>query len=393
MNDLTTTSPIAPIDQISLPDFLDGSEGSNRSTVPHAQIAANTDIDAIKAWLARFQDTRTTFDSYRKEAERLLLWSTVERGKPLSSLTHEDLLLYQNFLADPKPAARWVMKPGRKWSRADPGWRPFAGPLAPISQRQSVVVLNTMFSWLVTAGYLAGNPLSLSRQRQRKAKPRIVRFLDAGLWDEVKATIDHMPQETSRDRKHYSRVRWLFSLLYICGLRISEVIENNMGAFFCRRDAGGVSRWWLEIIGKGEKTRLVPATAELMVELQRYRRENGLSPVPFYGESTPLLLPIGGKPRALTRSAVHMVVKEVFIRTASRIRDQGSGHERLAALIEEASAHWLRHTAGSRMANSMDLRNVRDNLGHNSISTTNAYLHTEDDQRHKETEANHLLNW
>ena len=87
MSELTTTSPIAQIDQIDLPDFLDGSAGSNRSTVPHAQIAANTDIDAIKVWLARFRDTRTTFDNYRKEAERLLLWSTVERGKPLSSGT------------------------------------------------------------------------------------------------------------------------------------------------------------------------------------------------------------------------------------------------------------------------------------------------------------------
>ena len=54
-------------------------------------------IDALKAWLARFLDTRTTFDSYRKESERLLLWSTLELGKPLSSLTHEDLLVYQRF--------------------------------------------------------------------------------------------------------------------------------------------------------------------------------------------------------------------------------------------------------------------------------------------------------
>ena len=254
---------------------------AHRSTLGHAQIAAQTDIDALKAWLARFLDTRTTFDSYRKESERLLLWSTIELGKPLSSLTHEDLLVYQRFLGDPQPAARWVMKAGRKWSRFDPDWRPFAGPLAPTSQRQAIIILNTMFSWLVNAGYLAGNPLSLSRQRQRKAKPRITRFLDDELWLEVKATIETMPRDTDREREHFHRVRWLFSLLYICGLRISEVIENTMGAFFCRRDSEGEDRWWLEITGKGDKTRLVPATAELMVELARYRRENGLSPFPL----------------------------------------------------------------------------------------------------------------
>lgn len=393
MSDLIPIPAIAPLELVRLSDHLDGRAGSNRSTLGRSQIAAQTDIDALKAWLARFLDTRTTFDSYRKESERLLLWSTIELGKPLSSLTHEDLLLYQRFLGDPQPAERWVMKAGRKWSRFDPEWRPFAGPLAPTSQRQAIIILNTMFSWLVNAGYLAGNPLSLSRQRQRKAKPRITRFLDDELWLEVKTTIETMPRETDREREHFHRVRWLFSLLYICGLRISEVIENSMGAFFCRRDSEGEERWWLEITGKGDKTRLVPATAELMLELARYRRENGLAPFPALSEPTPLLLPIGGKQRPLTRSAVHLIVKEVFVRTAVRLRDRGPEYERLANLIGDASAHWMRHTAGSSMADTMDLRHVRDNLGHSSISTTNTYLHTEDDLRHKETEAKHRLGW
>lgn len=393
MSNLTPIPAVAPLELAHLPPHLDGRTGNNRSTLGHAQIAAQTDIDALKAWLGRFLDTRTTFDSYRKEAERLLLWSTLELGKPLSSLTHEDLLVYQRFLGDPQPADRWVMKAGRKWSRFDPEWRPFAGPLAPTSQRQAIIILNTMFSWLVNAGYLAGNPLSLSRQRQRKAKPRITRFLDDQLWSEVKTTIETMPRETDREREHYFRVRWLFSLLYLCGLRISEVIGNTMGAFFVRRDSEGDDRWWLEITGKGDKTRLVPATAELMVELARYRRENGLSPFPLPGEPTPLLLPIGGKQRTLTRSAVHLIVKEVFSRTATRIRARGTEFERMASLIEDASAHWMRHTAGSSMADTMDLRNVRDNLGHSSISTTNTYLHTEDDQRHRETEEKHRLGW
>lgn len=393
MSELIPIPAISPFELVRLPDHLDGRAGSNRSTFGHAQIAAQTDIDALKAWLARFIDTRTTFDSYRKESERLLLWATIELGKPLSSLTHEDLLVYQRFLGNPQPADRWVMKAGRKWSRIDPDWRPFAGPLAPTSQRQAIIILNTMFSWLVNAGYLAGNPLSLSRQRQRKAKPRITRFLDDELWREVKTTIETMPRETDREREHHFRVRWLFSLLYLSGLRISEVIQNTMGGFFVRRDSEGEERWWLEITGKGDKARLVPATSELMVELTRYRRENGLSPFPLPGEPTPLLLPIGGKQRSLTRSAVHLIVKEVFSRTATRIRERGIEFERLATFVEEASAHWMRHTAGSNMADSMDLRNVRDNLGHSSISTTNTYLHTEDDQRHKETEAKHRLGW
>jgi hypothetical protein len=156
MTDLVRIPAIAPIELVRLPAELDGQAGINRATSGRSQIAAQNDIDAVKAWLARFADTLTTFTSYRKEAERLLLWSVIEVGKPLSSLTHEYLLIYQRFLGDPQPAERWVMKAGRKWSRFEPDWRPFAGPLAATSQRQAIVILNTLFSWLVNAGVPRG---------------------------------------------------------------------------------------------------------------------------------------------------------------------------------------------------------------------------------------------
>src|SRR5271154_2371377 len=101
---LTTAIAPAPLDALVIPAALDGRDGTNR-TSRQAQISAATDLDAIRAWLARFTDTKTTFENYRKEAERLLLWSIVQLGKPLSSLTHQDLLAYQHFLADPQPSA------------------------------------------------------------------------------------------------------------------------------------------------------------------------------------------------------------------------------------------------------------------------------------------------
>jgi len=390
---LTVIPAIATIDLIKLSPELDGSSGANRAIGNRPQITANTDTDAIKVWLARYLDTKTTFDSYRKEAERLLLWSVIELGKPLSSLSHEDFLVYQHFLTNPLPVERWIMAK-RKVARDDPKWRPFAGPLSPTSQRQSIVILNGMFSWLVNAGYLAGNPLSLSRNRQRKAKPRVTRFLDEDLWKEVKITIESMPRETNREREHYQRVRWLFSLLYITGLRVSEITQNTMGGFFSRKDKNSESRWWLEITGKGNKTRIVPATNELMLELSRYRREMGLNITPVEGETIPLFLPIGGKQRAMTRSALHLILKQIFNITAKRLQERGPDYIAQAARLEAASAHWMRHTAGSNMSSAdMDIRHVRDNLGHESISTTNNYLHSEDDKRHQDTEEHHRLNW
>lgn len=286
------------------------------------------------------------------------------------------------------------MRDGRKFARSHPEWRPFAAPLAPTSRRQAIIILNTLFSWLVNAGYLAGNPLSLSRQRARKAQPRVTRYLEEELWTEVKQTIEGMPKDGKREREHYLRTRWLFSLLNLCGLRISEVVGNSMGGFFCRRDRNGDERWWLEVVGKGDKTRIVPATNELMVELARYRREKGLVAFPLHAETTPLLLPLGSQQRPMTRGGVHTVVKQVFESTAIRLEDLGSEHKATASRVRQASAHWLRHTAGSHMANgAIDLRHVRDNLGHESITTTSRYIHSTDDDRHQETETRHKINW
>ncbi|WP_322056106.1 tyrosine-type recombinase/integrase [Paraburkholderia sp. J63] len=405
-----------PLDALDLPADLDGRDGANRAQ-GRMQIAAANDLDAIRAWLARVADSKATFETYRKEAERLLLWSIVQLAKPLSSLTHEDLIAYQHFLADPQPAARWVAGGGRKHARDDPRWRPFYGPLSAASQRQAMVILNALFSWLVSAGYLAGNPLSLSRQRSRRAPPRITRYLERELWEDVKAYVESLPRESERQRERHSRARWLLTLLYLGGLRISEVGTNTMGDFFARRDGAGTERWWLDVLGKGEKRRLVPATAEMMAELARYRRERGLSALPAPQETTPLVLPLGKSMKPLTRAALHTIVKEIFAGAAQRLREaaaresDGDGvggaedvlqasaqaaaaNAARAARLESASAHWLRHSAGSHMADGeVDLRLVRDNLGHASLSTTSLYLHSDDDHRHRETEEKHRIDW
>lgn len=102
-----------------------------------------------------------------------------------------------------------------------------------------------------------------------------------------------------------------------------------------------------------------------MMELARYRREKGLVPLPLPGEATPLLLPIGDRKGPMTRGAVHAIVKKVFEDTANRLLLRGKEYQAIADRVEQASAHWLRHTAGSHMANNaVDLRYVRDNLGH-----------------------------
>ena len=153
--------------------------------------------------------------------------------------------------------------------------------------------------------------------------------------------------------------------------RISEVVGNGMGDFFMRSDAKtGEQRWWLQVLGKGEKERLVPATTELMVELMAYRRSLELSDLPPPDESSPMLFPVAwlrskhptpAWPRRMTRSAVHGIVKEVFELAAERWLKDGRG-EAQAEKLRAASSHWLRHTAGSNLANGIELHHVRDTL-------------------------------
>ncbi|MCY1340384.1 Tyrosine recombinase XerC [compost metagenome] len=149
--------------------------------------------------------------------------------------------------------------------------------------------------------------------------------------------------------------------------------------------------------GKGNKTRLVPATNELIAELARYRRAHELPPTPQFGETRPLVLPVIGREgseKPLSRGALHLVLKEVFGMAAERLRARGPEWELQAAVLASASAHWLRHTAGSHMTDrQVDLRFVRDNFGHSSLSTTSGYLHSEDDARHQTTQERHRIGW
>ncbi|WP_407973263.1 tyrosine-type recombinase/integrase (plasmid) [Burkholderia pyrrocinia] len=391
---------VQPVESLALPERLSGSDGTNRGPIETSQLSARNDLDAVRAWLSNYADTKTTFGNYRKEAERLLLWAIVQLGKPLSSLTHEDLRLFKAFLADPQPTARWVSlnddgSKGGKYPRGDARWRPFNGRLSPASQRQALVILNGMFTWLVDAGYLRGNPMALLRQRAKRSAPRVTRCLSISLWDEVKGFVEQLPQDTAVQRAYAARCRWLTTLFYLQGMRISEVAGGTMGDFSRRLSTDGREQWWLEILGKGEKERIVPASPELIAELVRYRKACGLPALPAgRAEETPLVVPFRGQVRCLSRSAIHDAIKHVFNGAAAWLRSRGQEFADRADELDRASAHWLRHTAGSHQADGgLDLRTVRDNLGHVSLNTTSLYLHEEEDKRHRETVSRHKMGW
>jgi hypothetical protein len=147
--------PVAPespesVLPIALPAALDGRDGTNRARGGHLQIVADSDVEAVRLWLAEYAGSPHTLRSYRKEAVRLVLWATRTLGKPLSSLTREDFLLYEQFLA--APTGDWAdpMRPRRGGTR-----RLFDGPLSERSRHQALGIVSGLLSYLVSAGYLA----------------------------------------------------------------------------------------------------------------------------------------------------------------------------------------------------------------------------------------------
>src|SRR3546814_11246853 len=79
---------------------------------------------------------------------------------------------------------------------------------------------------------LAGSPFVLQRRRARRGTRRTIeRYLDRALWEDVLRIVDGWPQDTSRERQRYERVRWILRFLYETALRAAESAATGGSAF------------------------------------------------------------------------------------------------------------------------------------------------------------------
>ena len=367
-----------PLDGLAaLPEELDGSQGDNRLSQEHCQIQADNDWQAIQCWLAEFEDSPQTHRNYRKEAERLLLWSVKERRRPISSLLREDFQAYQAFLANPQPEAYWC---GPRSPRHSAAWKPFQGPLRESSQRQSLIVVNALLSYWVDAGYIRGNPLSLIRRRNKKLTPSThdmiaqERFLDQKTWEHLKDYIAALPQGTRREIEQFERVRFLFHFLFLLAPRVSEVASHSMNSF---REFRG--KWWWFVEGKGGKRAKVPVNDEMLDALMRYRRFLGLNDLPQEDDRSPIFRSIKGT-SGVSDNMIHRLVKETVIGAAETLEADSPNHARI---LRRASCHWFRHTAVTRSDDSgIGIKYIQASARHEKLETTAIYQHAEDHRWH-----------
>ena len=375
MDKNSLSAPI-PLEYLQARRDLTGVTGSNRAPSHITQqISAQNDLEAIQSWLAEFEDSPQTQRAYRKESERLLLWSIIIKHKALSSLTRDDLRDYQHFLENPKPANQWC---GLRKPRHDPSWRPFQGPLSPDSVAQAITIINALFNYLVEAGYLCGNPLGLMRRKLsrkfNKQSKMTERFLEQPLWQHVIEHLESLPRATQREKTDYERKRYLLHLLYLLGPRVSEVANHKMNSFKQVR-----GKWWWHVTGKGNKSEKIPVNDSMINALIRYRKFYGMTELPNPDDSCPLFLSLNGK-RPIASNMIYRLVKKIFSDCADEIENERPDY---ASKLRKASTHWLRHTSITHQTDAgIELRYIKRNARHESVETTMLYQHAEEEKWH-----------
>jgi site-specific recombinase XerD len=362
---------IAPIEALRVPQSLDGSKGSNRSGVG---APFGTDVRAIFAWLDARSGSAHTRRAYRREAERLLLWALVERGKPLSSLDRGECSEYiDTFLVNPQPAARWIA--AHRGERSFGGWRPFAGPLSDRSRETARSIVSAMCEWLVGEGYLAVNPFAgLARVAAPPVFESATRTLDLAQW---KCVLQSVERDVYSFSEHRDRLALL--LAYATGLRRAELAAATTDALSLGRLPGVAGAVWRLSVDQGRgaprTVLLPPVVVETLTDNLAMR---GLQEPLDCAEGTPIIAQARGG-QAITPDGIGKIFKSIFTNAAAFMesRAPGSGQQ-----LKQASTHWLRHTHSTHaLGHGAELREVSAGLGHADLSTTSLYLRNEDTGR------------
>ncbi|MEX3939755.1 phage integrase family protein [Paraburkholderia sp. BR10937] len=366
---------IAPWESLKLPHEVDGSEGTFRAPRATCTLDASNDYEAIQTWLA-LHESPATQRTYRKEAERLILWAIVERGRALSSLSTEDAIAYRAFLRHPSPRGRWV---GPVRARTSPDWRPFNGSLSARSVAHALSILGALFRWLIEQRYVLANPFSGVKVRGASG----VQALDTshafseGEWALVRTIADGLEWSYGWSAPAAQRLRFLLDFGYATGLRASELVGATLG--HVETDARGDH--WLRVTGKGKKLARVALPPLAWDALAHYLAERDLPVVSVrWNPATPVIGSLeADSDAAISSVRLWGVLRRFFLLAAKAIE---ADHAPLAEKLRRASPHWMRHThATHALGRGAELTTVRDNLRHASVSTTSIYLHSDEVKR------------
>ena len=259
---------------------------------------ASTDTQVLFLWLQG--KSKTTLISYQCHVKQFLEFT----GKPLSSITLDDLVLWVNRLKL---------------------------TYQPVTVQNKILTVKSLLSFATRIGYLSVNvgsflkaPKVKETLAQRILTPTECRSLIAA---------------TSNERD-----RCLLSLMYGCGLRVSEV---------CGLTWSDLREGKATVFGKGAKTRTVIVPPSLWSSLMALPRSHEAVFVSYRGNP-------------LERTYIHKLIKRCC---------------EVSGVSQKASSHWLRHSHASHAIDQgCNLRVLQQSLGHSKLETTEKYLHINPDE-------------
>ena len=215
----------------------------------------------------------------------------------------------------------------------------------PRSQARIISGLKSFFGYLIFEDYRKDNPLDLIES------PKIGRKLPDTLSE---TEIDNLINAIDLSTPEGERNRAMLETLYGCGLRVSELISLKISDLFFDED-------FIKVTGKGDKQRFVPISDVNKKYIDIYRNEIRVHLKIQEGFQDILFLNRRGK--QLTRAMIFTIVKNL----ATTI-----------GLNKSISPHTFRHSFATHLLeNGADLRAIQQMLGHESITTTEIYMHVD----------------
>ena len=216
------------------------------------------------------------------------------------------------------------------------------------SQARLISGLRSFFSYLVFEDYRETNPLDLIES------PKIGRKLPDTLSIE---NIDAMVAAIDLSKPQGTRNKAIIETLYSCGLRVTELIELKLSNLFFEEG-------FIKVTGKGNKERFIPIAQHTQNLINLYVTEIRNHQNIKTDHTDTVFLNRNGK--GLTRAMIFTIIKTLA---------EKSG------LQKNVSPHTFRHSFATHLLeNGADLRAIQQMLGHESISTTEIYMHL--DQSH-----------
>ena len=231
--------------------------------------------------------------------------------------------------------------------------------ISPRSQARIISGLKSFYRFLRLEGYIEENPTALIEAP--KIGLHIPEVLDVSEIDAMIASIDMTKAEGQRNRA-------IMETLYGCGLRVSELIGLEISRV-------NLAVGYLSVEGKGSKERLVPMSEVAVTEIERY-----------LDDRANLLIKPGEENILFLNRRGHRLTRQMIFHIIRSLAD-------LAGVAKTISPHTLRHSFATHLLEGgANLRAIQQMLGHESIATTEIYIHIDSTRLRSEILAHHPRN-